>query len=461
MKTNKLFGMLILIVGVMLVFGFAACDDGNGGSGNGGNGDNEGKSGGDVPVTSISITPATAVTLTVGETAPLSASVLPANATNTNVTWSSLNTEFAEVNTSGLVKAVAAGTATIRVAAADGSGVSAEKTVTVRNPVVYVAGYEGDDDDIYAALWKDGVPIRLGAVGSEALSVCATPDGTAYIAGYEMVNSNRVATLWTVAAAKNVTKLALSDAEYSEVSGICQTNDGAVWVCGYEMQPANVAAVWKVAAGVKTAVTISNGMRVDDICAVGSTVYAVGRNDSESRLWTISGTAVTNMLNIEGSDEMEIYGIYARGSTVYLTGCDYDESADESIPVIWTVNGANVSSQFFSIPAGNYGWGNSVYVTPDGAKYVAGVYLYYSDNNYDSTPVLWKNDTQLSLSVDSGEAYGVYGAPDGTVYVCGEAYTDNTPVILWKVTAAGTVSAQSVSLTSGMLWAAAYGVHVR
>ena len=38
MKTNKLFGMITLIVGVMLVFSFAACDDGNDNNNNNNNG---------------------------------------------------------------------------------------------------------------------------------------------------------------------------------------------------------------------------------------------------------------------------------------------------------------------------------------------------------------------------------------------------------------------------------------
>jgi hypothetical protein len=37
--------MLILIVGIMLVFGFAACDNGGDNGGNGGNGDNGGNGG--------------------------------------------------------------------------------------------------------------------------------------------------------------------------------------------------------------------------------------------------------------------------------------------------------------------------------------------------------------------------------------------------------------------------------
>ena len=71
-----------------------------------------------------------------GETAQLTASVLPDNATDKSVTWSSSDENVATVDDNGLVAAVAAGTATITTTANDGSGVSASCAVTVSVPVV-------------------------------------------------------------------------------------------------------------------------------------------------------------------------------------------------------------------------------------------------------------------------------------------------------------------------------------
>jgi len=87
-----------------------------------------------VPVTAIAITPAGNVSVEVGATTVLTATASPENATNRAVTWSSLHKNIAAVNAqTGVVTGVAAGTATIRATANDGSGITAEKNVTVNN----------------------------------------------------------------------------------------------------------------------------------------------------------------------------------------------------------------------------------------------------------------------------------------------------------------------------------------
>lgn len=74
------------------------------------------------------------LSLFVGKTATLTATVLPSEAANKNITWSSTNSNIASVNASGLVTAKAAGTVTIRATAQDGSGKSASCMVTVTAP---------------------------------------------------------------------------------------------------------------------------------------------------------------------------------------------------------------------------------------------------------------------------------------------------------------------------------------
>lgn len=71
----------------------------------------------------------TAISLLVGESKSLRASVLPDNATNKRITWKSSNAEVATVSVTGNVTAVANGTATI-IATAKGD-ISASCTVTV------------------------------------------------------------------------------------------------------------------------------------------------------------------------------------------------------------------------------------------------------------------------------------------------------------------------------------------
>ena len=78
----------------------------------------------------------TSVSLKIGEEKQLTATVIPSDATNKEVTWSSDKTSIATVSSDGLVTAKAEGTATITCKAKDGSGVSATCSITVYSPVV-------------------------------------------------------------------------------------------------------------------------------------------------------------------------------------------------------------------------------------------------------------------------------------------------------------------------------------
>lgn len=84
---------------------------------------------GTISVTGVSVSP-TSASIAVGGTQQLTATISPSNATNQNRTWNSSNTGVATVNSSGLVTAVAAGTATITVTTQDGN-FSANSSITV------------------------------------------------------------------------------------------------------------------------------------------------------------------------------------------------------------------------------------------------------------------------------------------------------------------------------------------
>ncbi|SDL27023.1 Leucine rich repeat-containing protein [Sarcina sp. DSM 11001] len=73
----------------------------------------------------------TSANLNITKTLQLTATVLPDDATDKSVNWSSSNRKAATVDSNGKVRGVGAGTATITAAAADGSGVTATCTVTV------------------------------------------------------------------------------------------------------------------------------------------------------------------------------------------------------------------------------------------------------------------------------------------------------------------------------------------
>lgn len=83
-----------------------------------------------VAVTGVSVSPTTLTLSSAGATNTLAATIAPANATNKNVAWSSNNQGVATVDASGVVTAVANGTATITATTADG-GFTATSNVTV------------------------------------------------------------------------------------------------------------------------------------------------------------------------------------------------------------------------------------------------------------------------------------------------------------------------------------------
>jgi uncharacterized protein YjdB len=95
-----------------------------------------------VPVTGISVTGAGGASLItiIGGTLQLNATVLPANATNKTVTWTiTSGTDKASISSTGLVTALAYGTAIARATANDGSGFYGTLIIPISNQVTPVS----------------------------------------------------------------------------------------------------------------------------------------------------------------------------------------------------------------------------------------------------------------------------------------------------------------------------------
>ena len=93
---------------------------------------------GDIRVTSVDID-RSSVSLKAGDSITLKATVSPSDATNKNVSWTSSDNSIATVNSSGVVKAVASGKATITVTTEDGQKTDT-CTVTVSEPAPQPSG---------------------------------------------------------------------------------------------------------------------------------------------------------------------------------------------------------------------------------------------------------------------------------------------------------------------------------
>lgn len=117
-----------------------------------------------VSATGVSISP-DSKTLNKGETVQLTATVLPTDATDKTVIWSSSNNDIASVDNKGEVTAVGPGTATITATANDGSGKAASCRITVNEPytppaIVHVTGISLDRE---TATIKKGSILQLSA----------------------------------------------------------------------------------------------------------------------------------------------------------------------------------------------------------------------------------------------------------------------------------------------------------
>lgn len=86
----------------------------------------------ETPVTSVKVSPAS-VSMNIGETKTVTATVAPSNATKKTVTWSTSNAAIATVN-GGTITGVAAGTATITAKTSNGKSATVAVTVNAPTP---------------------------------------------------------------------------------------------------------------------------------------------------------------------------------------------------------------------------------------------------------------------------------------------------------------------------------------
>lgn len=144
-----------------------------------------------VAVTSVSLNKTT-LTLTKGGSETLTAMVLPSNATDKTVTWTTSNSAVASVDASGKVTAVAGGSATI-TAAAGSKTATCEVTVTV--PVRrLLIGWDNNNDNLVVDYDSNGNPIlRINSGKPLDLTLSASPSNHTETITWSMSNASSVA----------------------------------------------------------------------------------------------------------------------------------------------------------------------------------------------------------------------------------------------------------------------------
>jgi len=226
-----------------------------------------------VSVTGVSVSPAT-LSVAVGATAPLGATVTPSNATNKTVSWSSSNTAVATVSSSGVVTGVSAGTATVTATTVDG-GKTASAAVTVTSTTIPVTGVTVSPTTASVAV---GSTTALTATVAPANATVKTVTWTSSDTAVATVNGSGVVT--GVAAGSATVTATTQDGSKTASSAITVTTS-TIPVTGVTVSPTTAS----IAVGATTALTAT-------VAPANATNKTVTWSSSAPAVATVSATGV-------------------------------------------------------------------------------------------------------------------------------------------------------------------------
>ena len=272
--------------------------------------------GSSVAVTGVSVSP-TAASIGVGGTQQLTPTITPSNATDKAVTYSSSATGVATVSSTGLITAVAAGSATITVTTHDGS-YTATCAVTVTAPVS-VTG---------VTLNKNSTSIEVG--GTETLTATVAPNDA----------TNKSVT-WSTSAPGVAT---VSDGVVTAVSKGSATITVTTADGGYSATCAvTVTAPQSVTFTAGTDTGSSGGQYSSTISKSGiSIAFSSCRNsDAPYRIYASSTTTITSSIGDIAKIEFNMNGSYSSAEFSCTSGGGTYVSSD-STHGVWTGTSSSV-----------------------------------------------------------------------------------------------------------------------
>lgn len=299
----------------------------------------------------------TILSLTIGETDQLDATVIPSDAENKNVSWSSSNPNVVTVN-NGLVTAASAGTATITVTTEDG-GFTAQCEVTVSEQVVdvdsisldkasltlvegsrgqLVVSFTPNDASNKAVVWTSSDESVARVVDADNGMILAVGKGTATITVTSVANPQaRASCVVTVNAEQSGERVA--------VTGVSLNADALTLTVGAQqqlsasIQPANATdkTLFWLSSDTNVA-TVSNGL----ITAVsaGTTTITVETADGgfkASCAVTVQNVKVSGVALNATEISLNVGGKQQLVATVSPTNA-YNKT------VTWSSNNANVAT---------------------------------------------------------------------------------------------------------------------
>jgi uncharacterized protein YjdB len=260
-----------------------------------------------VAVTGVTVSPASA-SLGAGLTQQLTPAIAPSNASNQNVTWASSNTAVATVSATGLVTAVAAGTATITVKTQDGSKTATcALTVTAGTSfTVYFSPPSG---------WGTGIKIYWWS----AMPAGVLADGT--WPGVTMTNAGGG---WYSYTFNNVTStnLIFNDGS-NQTANLSRTKTGwylnGTW---YDSNPGTTVSVTGVSVSPTSFTVAVNGTQL--VTSTLTPSNATNKNVT----WTSSNTAIATV-----SSTGVVTGVASGTATITATTQDGGKTATATATV--------------------------------------------------------------------------------------------------------------------------------
>ena len=244
------------------------------------------------PVESVTIKDA-GVTINEGKTLTLKTEVLPGDALNKTLKWTSSDATVATVNDKGNIKAVGAGTCTITAETTDGSGISASCNITVAAPV-------------RSAAFSDTGTINLGAGMEHEISLI----------NIKPVSCSDYTVSWK-SSDGSVTVTPTSDKNKAVIKGI---KKGTAKIS---------AVITNTAPGGKKTVTVNNlTVKVDQSVLSGNSIKIFNnKTDITDTSYTANRLAVGKKIKLK--------------APVYWNGIQVN---DGKVKTVWTSSDPSVAS---------------------------------------------------------------------------------------------------------------------
>lgn len=367
------------------------------------------------------------LTLNVGDSEILVATVLPEDAEDKNVTWSSSTTSIATVDANGKVTAIAKGTAVI-TATAGNKKATCDVTATEKD--VYVVGIVDDR----AMIWKNGTVTALtnGSKSSSANSIFIS-ENDIYVAGRDNGYVENSLLKYDIVVWKNGVRTSYGaySSPYSNIPIFLSVANSDVyistlWYIGYIPNSYSLYYPIILKNGQQTKLTSESGnYSIGNVFVSANDVYVVGNVDGNATLWK---NGVPNSFGNNTSAQF----VYVANNDVYVLGYKDDKI------VIWKNGNATVLTN-----AAN-AYVRSIFVYDNNLYVVGSVqYLY-------RVATIWKNGELTSLGDGTKNTYANSIFVSGNdVFVVGSE--EDKKAVIWKngiasTLAEGAYSAKALSV---------------